>query len=408
MKVLVAEDDPIAAEVLRMHLESWGHEVVMTENGAEAWRRFERDHVALVISDWMMPELDGLELVRRIRLCDRGSYAYVILLTARSRKEDIVRGMEAGADDFLGKPFDRDELRVRLRAGERILQLEQSLARRNEELERANVQITEANRHMKRNLEAAAAVQRALLPVALPDSGGVRFAWTFRPCEELGGDMFGVVPVDERHTALYALDVSGHGVAAALLSVSVRHALSSPSASGSLLRQPVPEPPGHRLVPPAEVAAELNRRFPMDSKTSQYFTLIYGLLDRQTHSFRYISAGHPGLAYLPRGEDATILLAPGLPIGIDRDVDYEERVLPLGPDDRLYLYSDGIPEAFGPDDKAFGVRRLLDTLDRGRAAPLAGSLAGLVSAVEAWCAPAAPRDDVSVLAVEVAKDCPDQ
>src|SRR5439155_8130717 len=118
-----------------------------------------------------------------------------------------------------------------------------------------------------------------------------------RPCEELGGDMFGVVPLDDRHTAVYLLDVSGHGVAAALLSVSVRHALSAVSAAGSLLRQPVPGSTGYGLVPPAEVAAELNRRFPIDPETSQYFTLLYGLLDRQTHEFRYVSAGHPGPVY---------------------------------------------------------------------------------------------------------------
>jgi sigma-B regulation protein RsbU (phosphoserine phosphatase) len=402
VKVLIAEDDPIAAEVLRSHLEGWGHEVVTAENGAEAWRLFEADHVAVVISDWMMPEMDGLELVRRIRLCDRGSYVYVILLTARSAKEDIVRGMDAGADDFLAKPFDRDELRVRLRAGERIIRLEQSLARRNEELETANAQITAANQHMKRNLEAAAAVQRALLPAAVPECGGVRFASIFRPCEELGGDMFGIVPLDERFTAVYLLDVSGHGVVAALLSVSVRHALSVVSAAGSLVRQPLPDGPGYRLVPPAEVAVELNRRFPMDPETNQYFTLVYGLIDRETHEFRYVSAGHPAPAYVPNGMAAALLTTGGLPIGIDENALYEERVLTLGSGDRLYLYSDGIPEAPSAAGQLFGTRCLLDALDRGRGVPLQQSLSGLVTTVEQWCGGTPPRDDVSVLAVEMA------
>src|SRR5262245_34656683 len=196
MKVLIAEDDPISLEVLQSYLERWGHEVVAAEDGAAAWRLFEADDISLVITDWMMPAMDGLELVRRIRAAPRPGYVYVILLTAKSRKEDIVRGMEAGADDFLVKPFDREELRVRLRAGERIVMLEQDLARRNEEL-------LTANRHMKQNLDAAARVQRALLPAALPERQDVAFAWTFKPCEELAGDIFGVVPLDDRHVALY-------------------------------------------------------------------------------------------------------------------------------------------------------------------------------------------------------------
>src|SRR5262249_31781006 len=144
-----AEDDLISAQVLRSCLEKWGHQVVTAADGAEAWRLFEGDQINLVISDWMMPEMDGLELIRRIRLCQRSGYVYTILLTAKSKKEDLVKGMEAGADDFLAKPFDREELRVRLRAGERIVQLEQNLARRNEELQQANEQITAANERMR-------------------------------------------------------------------------------------------------------------------------------------------------------------------------------------------------------------------------------------------------------------------
>src|SRR5262245_5105677 len=101
MKVLLAEDETVSAQVLQSYLEKWGHEVLAAEDGAEAWRLFQEHEVALVITDWIMPHMDGLELVRRIRGTPRGGYVYVIVLTAKSKKEDIVRGMEAGADDFL-------------------------------------------------------------------------------------------------------------------------------------------------------------------------------------------------------------------------------------------------------------------------------------------------------------------
>jgi signal transduction histidine kinase len=127
MKILIADDDSVSRHFLQYYLEKWGYAVTAAQDGAEAWRLFEAGVFPMVITDWMMPELDGAEFIRRIRACQRPGYVYAILLSARSQKEDRVEGMEAGADDFLTKPFDRDELRVRLRAGERIIRLEHHL-----------------------------------------------------------------------------------------------------------------------------------------------------------------------------------------------------------------------------------------------------------------------------------------
>ncbi|MEK6260976.1 MAG: response regulator [Planctomycetota bacterium] len=134
MKILIAEDEPVSRRLLQSYLQKWGHEVVLANDGGEAWRLFEQDEFRLVISDWMMPELDGVDLIRRIRATERSGHVYVILLTGRSQKEDVVEGMEAGADDFVTKPFDRDELRVRLRVGERVCELERRLAEQSREL----------------------------------------------------------------------------------------------------------------------------------------------------------------------------------------------------------------------------------------------------------------------------------
>ena len=127
MKVLVADDDPVSRRLLLNYLKKWGHEATVANDGAEAWRLFQQDPFPIVISDWMMPEMDGPELIRRIRRHSGERYVYTILLTARSKKEDLVAGMDAGADDFVSKPFDHDELHVRLRAGERIINLERAL-----------------------------------------------------------------------------------------------------------------------------------------------------------------------------------------------------------------------------------------------------------------------------------------
>lgn len=128
MKVLIAEDEPVSRRLLETTLRKWGYEVVVTSDGLEAWEVLQGPSVpSLVISDWMMPDMDGLELCRKIRNMDKSSYTYFIILTSKGGKEDVIKGLDAGADDFLTKPFNPEELKYRLKIGERIINLEQRI-----------------------------------------------------------------------------------------------------------------------------------------------------------------------------------------------------------------------------------------------------------------------------------------
>jgi diguanylate cyclase (GGDEF)-like protein len=128
MKILIAEDDPTSRRVLQALLEKWGYEVVLANEGRAAWQALQGEDVPpIAILDWVMPEMDGIQLCRSIRERGKEPYTYILLLTGRDRKQDIAKAFEAGVDDYLTKPFDADELKARLRAGTRIVALQESL-----------------------------------------------------------------------------------------------------------------------------------------------------------------------------------------------------------------------------------------------------------------------------------------
>lgn len=138
MRVLIVEDDQVTRRIISEMLKRWGYEVLVAKDGMEAWELLrQKDAPRLVIMDWMMPVLDGLEVCRRVRTEREGDYIYIILLTAKNRKEDVIDGFDAGADDYFTKPFNMNELRARVQVGERMLKLQSDLAEHVAQLQEA-------------------------------------------------------------------------------------------------------------------------------------------------------------------------------------------------------------------------------------------------------------------------------
>ena len=385
MKILIAEDEQTTRIRLERYLEKMGYEPSVAENGLQAWELFNTGAFSLVLTDWEMPEMDGLELVRRIRASDRDEYTYIIMLTAKTETSEIVEGMETGADDFATKPFDRNELRVRVRAGQRIVDLERTLA--------------EHNRRMQNDLNAAAELQQSLLPSESPDIESVSFAWTFRPCDELAGDILGVFKLDEDHVGFYVADVSGHGVAASLLSVSISRAMNPASNHSSLLTTDAGGE--QQITAPAQVLRDLNRRFPMEESGGRFFTIAYGILNLKTLVLRLSSAGHPPVVCVSKDRTLQELDAEGMLVGATDDYEYEESETSLKAGDRLYLYSDGMVEQAAPSDEQFGEQRLHAEILECLSSSLNDSVHYLENEVVDWSGNGKLTDDLSILAVQI-------
>jgi phosphoserine phosphatase RsbU/P len=253
-------------------------------------------------------------------------------------------------------------------------------------------QLRDAHRRIRRDLDSAAAVQRSLLPKTLAWVNGMHFSWAFEPCETLAGDSFNVFMVDDDHVALYLLDVSGHGVAAALQAVALTRVLASRPWPVSALR---------RILSPAEVAEALNREFPIDPETWQYFTFLCATLDVRSSELRFTSAGHPGPIYVPCSGGPATVDAPGFPIGLFPETSYEEHSLKLKVGDRVYFYSDGATDAIDSDGRDFGRKRLVEALDACRQVTLDDALATVVRTIKDWAGTGGPQDDLTLLGIEV-------
>ena len=405
--VLVVDDNEMNRDMLSRRLERKGYDVTVAHDGDLALELIRDHRFDLILLDVTMPGVNGLEVLKILRKAHTAIDLPIIMATAHRESEDVVKALALGASDYVTKPLDFPVVLARVRthlalkrAAEQVRQLERTLAERNRELEQTNARLEKVNGRMSRDLKAAARIQETFLPREALRVPGLTFAWVYRPCDELGGDGLNVIPLGRGRIGLYILDVSGHGVASALLSVTLSRVLSPPPEPSSILVRDGNVPDRPEITPPAEVADRLNRLFPFDVATGQFTTMIYGVLDAATGEFRYVSAGHPGPVHLAAGAGPVILESEGPPIGLAEDA-YEERSVRLAPGDRLYLYSDGVPEAMDPAGEQFGRARLLQAIGRGCSGPLQEDVAALLGEIERWRGAASAQDDVAILAVEV-------
>jgi phosphoserine phosphatase RsbU/P len=399
MRILVVDDDPVQRLILVSLLKTHGHKVVAAADGDSAWDVLKRSTFNIVFTDWMMPGMSGLELIRKIRTTRSGRYVYTILCTSRSSRADLVEGMKSGADDYIEKPVHEDELFVRLAAGERVIALEQRLEEENRKLEETNQSLTRAYKTIRDDLDAAARMQRSLLPP--PGTiHGVHCNSLFLPASVVAGDVFNFFPIGSNSVGFYLLDVSGHGIPAAMLSVTISKMLTTRPETSSPLVEQTRAGFAYTIRPPHEALSEVNNRF--QDQDDMYFTMVYGVLDNDTGRLRLAQAGHPAPILLRKNEPPQPLGDGGFPLGMLPDRDFDPLEYHVKEGDRLFLCSDGILECTNPENEQFGQQRLMRVLDAHRESSLDTLLKSLQATMHRWSGTHEFADDVTLLALEVA------
>ncbi|WP_267912513.1 PP2C family protein-serine/threonine phosphatase [Azospirillum agricola] len=393
LRVLCVDDSPCMRDMLATSLVRLGYEVVAAGDGAEALAALRADpSISLVISDWMMPGITGVELCKRIRDLPRPNHIHVMLLTARQGQENFLEAMAAGADDFLNKPVDMPTLAARLRVAERILTLQQRMQRNNTLLAQANQKLRTAYRRLQEDMEAAARAQRSLLPKPSMTLGAAHFLSSLTPSIEISGDVYNYQELPDGSVGFYVLDVAGHGARAALLSVMLCRLLTVEAF--------VSKEDGITPRPPHAIVADLNRQFQCDDNVTDYFTMICGVLDRDGRTMRICQAGHPHPVVLPARGKPRVVGTGGFPVGLFEEADYASIEISLAPGDRVFFYSDGVTECASPDGSLYGVERLLQVLELTRSAPLDRMVATLQAELRGWHQRDSFDDDISVVACE--------
>jgi sigma-B regulation protein RsbU (phosphoserine phosphatase) len=339
VQILVIDDDPFIHILLQKTLSESNYEIILASDGEEGLAKAQQLRPAMIVCDWLMPGMDGLEVCRQVKANPELSTTFFILLTSLNSVENRIKGLDAGADDFLCKPIEMNELKARVRSGLRLHQLSRDLQEQKHLLEA--------------ELAEAAEYVCSLLPEPLHDPP-LNIDLRFIPSRQLGGDGFDYYWLDAKHLVIYLLDVSGHGLRAALPSLSVINLLRNRGLNSVNYYQP------------SQVLSALNKTFQMTQRNDKYFTIWYGVYNRKKHKLVYASAGHPPAILLSLDKKGNLVeqhfKTPGFPIGMFSDAEYVDGECKINPSSSLYVFSDGIYEITRTDNSILKFNEFIDLL----------------------------------------------
>jgi sigma-B regulation protein RsbU (phosphoserine phosphatase) len=351
-RVLVVDDSKLQLKIVSAHLKKWGLAPIQCLSAQEALVCCQTQEFDMVISDWMMPDMNGLEFCKAFKALERETFGYFILLTSKSAKEEIAKGLAHGADDFLSKPVNPEELFARMQAGQRILEMEQALQDKNKRITETLSKLQVLHEVIQKDLVEAERLQHSLIPENHMKLENGDVSILFKPCGHVGGDLVGFFRFARDRLGMYSIDVSGHGISSALVTARLAGYLSrNNKAQNIAFERDHKGEFTHRA--PAQIAEALNNQLLADMETEHYFTLAFADINLTTGHTQFVQAGHPYPVIVRKDGTTELVGTGGPPIGLIAGAQYNTETLELRHGDRLLLYSDGITECQNANDALY-------------------------------------------------------
>lgn len=395
-KILIVDDNAVNRRLLTAVLSREDYLLIEAVDGDDAVAAAYQEKPDLILLDIMMPKKDGFEVCSILQHDPETEQIPIIFLSAKTDTMDKIRGLELGGQDYITKPFDNGEILARVKVHLKVQSLTNKLIQ-------ANADMQEKQQHLDADLEAAGEIQKSLIPKAQKDFKFMDVAWQFMPCQKVGGDLFNILRLDELHWGLYMLDVSGHGVPSAMVSVSASQMLDP--EMGLLVKENILNPPFYKIISPAKVLRALDREYPID-RFNKHFTISYMIINSATGVIKYSNAAHPPPLLLTKNGDFELLKEGGTLIGMGGILPFEEGERQLYPGDKIFMYTDGIIEYENKNEAFFGEERFFGELNKHRNRPVADIIDKVVSAIMEFGDNNDPQDDISLMGIEFIKTSP--
>ncbi len=390
--ILVVDDSEPIRILLRNYLQEEGYRVNEAVDGITGIDSCLVQCPDLILLDIAMPNMDGFSMFEALQKISHLRAVPVIMLSANNSTETKMQAFQLGVVDYITKPFNHGEVIARIKTHLTISQLTLSLQQANQDLLIQQDQLLQG-------LHAAADLQKSLLPKRVPNCKSLKFASYFRPCEEVGGDIYNVLRLDDEHLAIYLVDVSGHGFSAAMMTALITQALSR---SGGIITKTGEDGATETISQPDQVLRELDQEFPID-RFNLYMTIVYLVFNTSTATFRYSSAGHPPPIHIST-DGVTPLDAGGPPVGMGslKSV-WENGEGKLAPGDRLFFFTDGITEQGNQQGQQFTEEGFIKSITEGEEASLKKTVQNIARDLKLFTQSSQFDDDVTILAIEKTK-----
>jgi sigma-B regulation protein RsbU (phosphoserine phosphatase) len=381
VKIMVVDDEPdlepMIRQKFRRQIRDGVYEFVFASNGLDALSKLiEFPEIGVILSDINMPEMDGLTLLLKLKELKNPGLKTVIV-SAYGDMENIRTAMNRGAFDFLTKPISFDDLEITIsKTMEEILHLRRSQQEHDELIS------------IQQDLNTAREIQQAILPKTFPpfpERTDFSLYATMLPAREVGGDFYDYFMIDNDRLGFVIGDVSGKGVPAAIFM----------AVSRTLIRAT-----GLKGIPPDECMRYVNNMLCNESVSCMFVTVFYGILNTRSGEVEYVNCGHNPPYLVNQHGVSKLAMTGGTILGCMENFNYRSGTITLNPGDRMFLYTDGVTEAFNNQLEDYGEQNLEKFLDHNRAIPLADLVKNSMSEVQLFAVDAPQSDDITYLAVQ--------